>query len=174
MKNRLLPAVLFVGLSGCAVMPTVPAAFQPISQFDEQEVAWSAGQGTNSIKGNAVLRTRGGDVKTCAGFTAALSPVSTYTSERMAHLYGGTDRGYNDVRQIVPAPDALLRFIRTTVCDSQGNFVFDKLPDGEYFVNVQVTWQAPSTYGLSNQGGNLMQKVRVAGGEARSIVLTSE
>lgn len=62
---------------------------------------------------------------------------------------------------------------RTTTCDAQGNFSFTDLPDGEYYVNAMVVWGIPMGYGMvSRQGGPVMQRVSLHGGEHKRVVLT--
>lgn len=167
-------AALCLLLSGCvsAVAPqTVSIPFNPA------EVAWFDGPGDNSIHGSAVLRTVGGDAKTCAGLDANIVPDSAYARARFLLMYRRLDRG-------LLAADSGFKFAstdpryetssRTTRCDPQGFFVFDHLPDGTYFVTAKVVWGVPQPYFTSWQGGYLMQRVTIAGGTAKSIVLADD
>lgn len=170
MKNALLGMML--ALAGCATAP------EPIAlgtSFNPTEVAWFNAPGNNTIRGNAVLRTVGGEVRTCAGLDARLSPVSTYATERVRALYGNSQSGFNRGSAGFTATDpAYEEMQRHTRCDSEGRFTFSGLPDGEYYVIALVTWGVPMGYGMtSRQGGWLMQRVRVAGGETKDIVLTA-
>ncbi len=122
------------------------------------------------------MRTRGGDVKICAGFEARILPKSAYSTERLTKIYGSPDGGYRNsyaIPTLDPAPAAFDAPMRKTTCDSQGNFEFTNLPDGDYFVGSTVTWSAPGQYGLSQQGGWIMLPVSLKGGETKSIVLTN-
>lgn len=158
-------------LAGCATVPPVVMT----TTFNPAEVAWASAVGTNTINGNAVLRTVGGEVRTCAGFEAVLSPVSAYSTEMMGAQFGSSTRGYTSYWKEVTSDPRYRDTNRRTTCDSQGNFRFDRLPDGEYFVITSVTWSAPTggrySY-MASQGGGMMQRVSVAGGETKSIVLT--
>ncbi|KWT64450.1 MULTISPECIES: hypothetical protein [unclassified Variovorax] len=49
----------------------------------------------------------------------------------------------------------------------QGFFTFDGLADGEFFVTTVVLWQV----GYAVEGGALMGRVAVAGGESKEITL---
>lgn len=176
MQKRLL--VAFVGvalLSGCAVVPSPGPTITVSTPFNPTEAAWSTKDGNNTITGSALMRTVGGDVKTCGGFTVFLQPVTTYSSEIMSKLFGSTEGGFARRPANVETPDGYDALLRTTTCDAQGKFTFSKLPDGEYFVATKVTWGAVQggqySY-ISQQGGVVMQKVRVAGGQTREIVLT--
>lgn len=132
----------------------------------------------NTIEGNALLRTRGGDVRTCAGYQVALVPATTATERVIREAFGEGDSAFKSARGLAdadPLPPSLAEDprIQSGVCDAQGDFAFDDLKNGEYFVVTQVLWDVPGAYGASNtQGGTLMQKVAVQGGETRKIVLT--
>jgi hypothetical protein len=150
---------------------------QLTSTFNAAEVAWSQRQGTNTIHGSAVLRTVGGDAKTCAGLDANLVPMSAYANERMAAMFGaGTAVGIlraNSELRFSSTDPAYVSTARKTVCDPQGYFVFEKVPDGEYFLTAFVTWGVPGRYFTRQEGGVLMQRITVHGSETKTIVLTA-
>lgn len=138
---------LSISLVGCAVV--TPTPIQTASTFNATEVAWFGQPGTNTIKGNAVLRTVGGDVRTCAGLDANLVPVSSHSEERFRLMYGDTSTGYLAARsgfQFASTDPEYARHSRSIRCDSEGDFIFDKLPDGEYFVTARVVWGVPQQY----------------------------
>lgn len=170
MRFKILVAVL--AAAGCA---RAPAVLQ--SSFDPAEVAWFAGRGTNTITGTAILRTEQGGVKTCAAQEVTLTPVSTYARERMRHLYGSDEEGFNPKAGGVPALFAASdqryeKTVKSTRCDGRGHFGFTELPDGDYFVIAAVTWRARS-YGLED-GGFLMRRVHVSTGEMKEVLLAHE
>jgi len=172
-------AALVVALTGCGgagMLPQPPAGRSAGVPFDPAEIAWSKGNGPNTVEGSAVLRTRGGEARTCAGDEASLVPYSQYAAARMRLLYGSEDRGFFSTEdafisgprvaddQYTPAYNASWR---PAACDAQGSFVFANVPDGTYFVVAKVMWIA-----RYEQGGWLMQKVEVKGGETKKVVLT--
>ena len=162
-------------LSGCATTRTLTVG----SHFDPAEVAWFQHDGTNTIRGNALLRTVSGEVRTCAGLPANLTPVSTYARERMHLLYGDRDNGLLSASRgrvaFASTDPEYQRMSRHTRCDSQGNFTFSALPDGDYFVTALVVWGVPlNAFMTATQGGYLMQRVHVAGGGVKEIVLTAQ
>ena len=57
---------------------------------------------------------------------------------------------------------------RNTVCNAVGFFTFDRVADGEYFVQSSVTW----TVGGRDQGGALMQRVTVRGAQLKEVKLS--
>jgi hypothetical protein len=163
---------LAFAVAGCAT--TQPTHVMSVS-YNPEEVAWFNTPGTNSITANALMRTVGGEVKTCAGFEAALIPYSAYAAERITAIYGNANGGYASYGpQFSETDPRYSQNERKTTCDSQGNFRFTNLPDGDYYVRTQVTWGVPMGYYMtSQQGGALAQRVSVRGGETKSIVLTN-
>ena len=59
---------------------------------------------------------------------------------------------------------------RETTCDSQGNFTFDRIADGTFYVTTRVTWEVQR---YSTEGGYLFQRVTLGESVQRSIVLTN-
>lgn len=174
MKRQIAKCAVFsvVCLANCAVAPTQPV--QLVNSFNADEIAWSNAEGQNKLEGSALLRQQGGGVVTCAGTEVHLSAYSAYSAERIRYVYGRDTGGYADwgsfaFRARLPVDEAYLSSARVTVCDAQGKFKFSNLPDGEYYVTTQVSWSV----GYSPQGGYLAQRVSLAGGETKEVVLTS-
>lgn len=136
--------------------------------FSAAEVAWAAMEGENTVTGSALIRTVGGEVRTCAGFEVSLVPVSAYATDRVQRLYGNTQAGFNPSRSFKSAHPDYASTIRKQTCDPQGGFTFRNVPDGSYYLQTLVTWR---TY-WGEQGGSLMQRVTVEGGEVVDVVLT--
>lgn len=179
MASSLHVACIAATLVGCYV-PTEPAQvaerIQLETPYDASAASWADQPGDNSIDGTALLRTRGGEVRTCAALKVTAVPATTYAQERMAHLYKSLNSGFNLAgpygRHPVWANDtpAFYASVRQAICDAQGRFHFDELADGEWYVEAIVAWEV----GYSTQGGSLMRRVRVAGGETTEVVLTAE
>lgn len=178
---RLIPVLLIFGISllgGCASAPPPQVVTVP---FDPTEVVWYKTPGTNTVEGSAVLRTRGGYIRTCAGDYAELFPYSRYAAERMRAIYLSEEGGFWDMSiagQIVSgrpgirvADDQYTNAYRANTlrenCDAQGNFIFTNLADGTYFLVTRVLWEVQGP-----QGGALMQKITVRGGETKKVILT--
>lgn len=173
MKKYLWLSFTAATLASCTTIPSTPP-FEPTTTFNASDVAWSRGVGPNTVDGNALLRTRGGDVRTCAGEEVFLIADSAYARERITYLYAGAlDRGFNYSRPIADGPLAYKESHRRTTCDAQGDFSFRDIPDGTYYVTTRVVWEAPGQYALSSQGGALMHRVELTGGETANIVLTA-
>ena len=164
----LIGALLF--LSAC--MASMPPKHSMVSSFDPSEVEWFSSRGANSVYGSALIRQRGGGVVTCAGRSVSLTPASTYADERMLAIYGSHLKGYSQFGAAVinePPEQAYLDIAHKTTCDAQGFFSFKNLPDGEYYVITDIFWELAK---YAPQGGALMHKVTLAGGEAAEVVLS--
>ncbi len=148
------------------------------NQFDPRAVAWAERSGTNAIAGTAEVALRGGQTKTCAGLEVRLVPDAPYTRDRIALLYGTTDEGFVDAaeaRRVQERSDAVVdpaykRSHKVATCDAKGRFAFTNLADGSYYVLAPVIWRKAGADGTN--GGFLMQRVNVAGGEAKRLHLT--
>ncbi len=153
-------------ISGCA---GAPQKVKINSTFDADQAREQMKPGNNVVKGNALIRQSGGGIVTCAGSEISLLPVNAYSTERVKHIYGSDQKGYS-TRSVVFEPKSIEYHAtrRTTVCDSQGMFKFDKVKDGDYYVTGGVWW----VIGSSSQGGNLMQRVRLSSGVTKEIVLS--
>lgn len=161
--------VLALVLAGCA---GGPVALE--SRFDPAEVAWFSARGTNAIAGTAILRTARGNAKTCAALPVTLFPASAYARERMRHLYGSEEEGFNPITGGRPADftgddPRYTATAKTTHCDARGRFWFSELPDGDYYLTTTVTWRERD-FGLE-QGGHLMRHVHVSTGETKEVLL---
>lgn len=134
---------------------------------------WSKARGPNTIKANALLRTRGGEVRTCAGLPAKLVPFSGGSQDFVVREFGSDQGGLKSSAKW--SASNLDPYIRDTICNAQGDFSFENLPDGKYYVVAVVTWEAPSggqySY-MQQQGGTLARLVEVSGGETKSVVVT--
>lgn len=143
--------------------------------FTDDQFAWSTVDGKNSVEADGVLRTVGGEVKTCAGLDAHIVPATNYTRGLMTRIFGNVDGGMARPNQLdvdTAADPRLSRYWKHSVCNAQGHFAFSHLPDGDYYVLTVVTWDVPALY--STEGGLLMQKVHVEGGDTASVVLTGK
>lgn len=169
---KTVAAIAVLALAGCAT--TQPQQVKISALFDEVAAAEAMKPGTNTVNGNAFLRQRGGGVVTCAGADVALFPATAYAIERMRHLYDGTFDGVRSVSQhreklqFDPDPATYKSLARQAKCDAQGKFTFDRVSDGEWFVATAVVW---STGQYNTEGGTLMHRFTVRGGETKNLVI---
>lgn len=157
---------VLLALAGCAGFQ--PRVVSIDARFDEAEARRLIGDGSATLKGNAFMRQQGGGVVTCAGSDVALVPATAYAKQRMEAIYGNTTGGIarNSV-QFYPDEAGYYSLLRRARCDAAGNFQFERLQAGDFFVTTSVNW----TVNYSQQGGNLMLRVRVRDGETQSVVL---
>lgn len=116
------------------------------------------------------MRQQGGGVVTCAGFPVQMFPATPYAKARMTAIYGSELGGYirpSQAQTFVPNPPAYQSLTRTSRCDAQGFFKFEKLKDGDFYVIAPVVWVISNV----TQGGMLSTLVRVKDGEPKEIVL---
>lgn len=164
-------ALVSIAVGGCATHAARPVV--PLSaSFDTSQAAMMLQDGTNTIRGNAFLRQRGGGVVTCAGSEVTLIPATNYAKQRIAAIYQGSSVisvGQMRARPTFdPDPSEYHSNTKKARCDAQGNFVFERVADGDFFVTTIVHWQV----GYANQGGGIIDRLQVRGGETKSVVLT--
>jgi hypothetical protein len=172
MLNRLLIASISSLIVGCAT-PAGPRILYLSTSFDRNEVRWSTDPGDNSVSGQAFMRTQGGTIVTCAGLETQLIPVSKYSTQRIVTIYGSSESGFRnwyDLTNTKFEPDSLdyQNFNRKITCDAQGNFKFDKLANGSYYLVSAVLWTA----GEARQGGAIMRRVTLKDGENKNIIVS--
>lgn len=169
---RTLVTLLALIVTGCTpAQPPVIPRYDVKAAWDEEHARSLLEPGSNNIKGDAFLRQQGGGVVTCAGLEVILLPATEYARERIRELYNSNDRGLNSSVQydFHPNPYEYSELRRTTLCNSQGNFEFAEVADGQYFVITTVQWQVANT----QMGGSLMHYVAVGGGVTKSLVMTN-
>ena len=139
MGNKLLTIYTVIALplilASCAA-PNQTKVVSIQAPFDEVQAQDSLKPGNGRIEGSAFMRQQGGGVVTCAGSRVHLIPDRQYARERLAHIYGSAHLyGSSEVTQFQnkgvfgfqPDPPSYKTLQRTTTCDAQGNFVFDKV-----------------------------------------------
>jgi len=159
---RLLVVLMVLPLiAGCVSMqPPVERIPFPGGEYDSLRES-----GTAVIRGQAFLKTRGGDVKTAAGEEVVLNPVTSYSQQwyQVAYLNG---------RPLTGPDPRYLRYIRKTIADADGRFTFRNVAGGDYFIVARVVWEAPTGYGLVPQGGFVAKKVSVEDGTELDVIVT--
>lgn len=134
-------------------------SYQPASAAEYQPFL---APGTATIKGQAFLRTNGGEVRTGAGSSATLDPLTSLARDWLAKVGTIADR-FSEA----PTDTLFQRARRSTVIDAQGNFAFSGLSAGKYAVRTTVYW----IIGSAPQGGLLFDTITVAAGETKQLIL---
>jgi len=163
-------AMLF--LSGCALPPKSTVVHQINAPFDAAQAQRLLESGPNTIKGNAFFTQRGGGVVTCAGRSVHLVPGTDYAKARISAIYGPGDTGKNlatnPAPEFRPNPPEYWTLVKSTKCDAQGRFEFERVADGDFYVQTVVVWQVANAV----QGGSLIHRVSVKNGVTASVVLS--
>ena len=158
---RLLSLAILLALAGCASRP-IPRQVV----FNEADYAQYAEPGTATIRGQAFLVQAGGNVVKAAGREIALRPKTGYSEEWYArHIINN--------ETLEPGDTRILKYIRTVNADADGNFQFENVPAGEYYVTCFLTWGAyTGGYGLSPQGGWMVKRITVLPGSNIRVQLS--
>lgn len=148
--------VLVFLISGCLPNP-------PIIQTTYNESIFSAynKEGTGRIYGQAFLKTNGGDVKLGAGNTVILMPANLYTKEIVSLMESN--------KSLANVDNRLGKYQRRETADAGGNFEFNNLPPGEYYLACSITWMV-NTY--IESGGMITYKASLSNGERKRVMLT--
>lgn len=136
-------------------------------------------EGKNTLMGNGFMRQKGGGIVTCAGNKVALFPKTNYSTEFAENLYFKdaefpsyfrNGNGYKNSFTYTINPYG--NDSRITLCDSAGNFEFQKLPDGTYYVITYVSWSAPGRKSYDTQGGSMIREVELKNNVTTKIIIS--
>lgn len=168
---------IFLGVIAVLVLAacseTLPR-YHSRSVFDVDDVAWSTGQGGNSVRGFATHNTLTSAGRTCASLPVRLVPDSSYARLRFQELYGsevaGVSTGPNfNAYGPEKSDPRYLNVGRVTNCDRQGNFSFEGVPDGIWFV-LSVD-NARSQHGANPPGSATFKRIQVKEGQTLEVTL---
>jgi hypothetical protein len=163
-RHTLIAFCAAAALVGCATREV-----HVVAPFDAALTEQMLRLGPNTITGSALVRRRNGNVVTCAGREVFLIPGTPYATERIGHIYGAGHFIPFGTRSIVrPDPPEYRALTRRTVCNAAGFFRFENIADGHYFVHTVVSWDGGSLY---PEGGSLVSRAKVQGGQSAEVVL---
>jgi len=146
---KLLTLVAAVLVAGCAAGPraTLPGSTASVQT------------GANTIVGRTVAPVN------CTGSPVHLIPATTATRERYGPMQGKlVEPSFDRAASGAPRQDIAL----TTTCDASGTFRFERVPDGEFFVQTFLAWSEAG----SIRGGTMVGSASVRGGQTQQITLT--
>ncbi|MWD27716.1 hypothetical protein E0K89_009540 [Aquicoccus sp. SCR17] len=157
-------------LLGAVLAACAPMAIA--TPFRAEEVRGIKRDGRARIEGQAFLRQRGGGVVTCAGSGVLLIPAGGYATELFTRVWGNPEGGVAGTFVMGPKtlPPGFLEYTRQSRCDAEGDFVFERVPDGTYFVASQVTWTVPGSY--LPEGGVVGRRIAVRGGRSQRVLIS--
>lgn len=102
-------------------------------EFREAEFAPFQGKGTGAVAGQLVATSADGETHIGNDEHITLLPVTPYTQEMV-------DREIGNGESLAPSDTRLRPYVRLMKTDDHGNFRFDHLPPGDYFVSGLVQW----------------------------------
>lgn len=169
MKTLLLSFSVLLFLLGCQSPQGPVIARVHRVPWPDEEYSRLKLSGNNTVSGQAFMKTRGGDVKTCAGEDVFLSPVTTYSSQFFNLEVMGKREQF---QSLDPEDPRVWNYIKKVKADASGRFTFYDVAPGEYFLYTLVRWEAPTGYGLSLQGGFLGSRIVVQDGQRSENILS--
>ena len=160
MKNLPCIVVLAAFVTGCTT------THEMVTPFNESDYQPFAGKGTATIAGQVFLKPAGGNVRFGAGDTVSLIPVTPYTTEAM------TASRSDESPSLDPR---LQKYIRRVVADGDGDFEFQNIPPGSYYIQCPIFWDVQVGYGNRERaGGFVYAQTQVNGGETIRVMVTRQ
>lgn len=152
-------------LAGCYTVRSVDVP------FNAEDAAFINNPGSARVEGQGFMRQRGGGVVTAAGETVELVPVTPYSEARIAAIYQGAKINRTTIGIEDSPPDYDI-YKRRTTANAQGDFIFEDVPPGQYFVTTAVQWMA----GDWPQGGSIYERIYVPEGSNQvvNVLLTGQ
>lgn len=158
-------------LASCGATPEL---IEPSVPFNAKAASIINKKGSANIEGQAFLKRRDGQVVTCAGEKVYLTPATEYAEERFRGIYGNENGGYRPAIKggysNASVPE-YYELARETSCDAEGDFTFNSIANGEYYVSTSVLWRISDYY---YEGGNLSKKITIKNGRSQKLILTSK
>ncbi|HDP99286.1 MAG TPA: carboxypeptidase regulatory-like domain-containing protein [bacterium] len=137
MKQISLMLILLSLCIGCATQSKYREKRRP---FDPAEYAFVKLHGTSNIHGQIFVPRRTGGQNPCSGCEITLNPATVYSEE----FYLKT------VKNNIPIEEADLRvlnYIRKTISDDSGRFVFKNIGEGKYYLYSPISYDFPKPGG---------------------------
>ncbi len=159
-------ALAAVLLGGCQTTVQVQ------SRFDAAAAEAALKPGDNTIKGSAFMRKKSGTVVTAAGEVVHLVPATAYAVERFEKLFPrGKFNPALGARRVETTDTDYERLTRQTKVDKNGNFSFENVRPGIWYVSTRVSWTEPRE--TLPSGGAIYDRVEVKGsGQEVEVILS--
>ncbi len=142
------------------------------SRFDPSPAEIALRPGSNTIKGSAFMRKKTGVIVPAAGEVVWLIPATPYAEERFAKLFPrGKLNPATLPRRVSETDPDYMRLTRQTKANKSGNFEFENVKAGTWFVSTTVTWVERGDSLPS--GGAIYDKVEVKGQDQVVEVIVS-
>lgn len=145
-----------LAIAGCITTRPMVSTYNP-SEYTKYHQA-----GTAEVKGQAFLKTQGGEVRYAAGNTVSLIPATAYSEEVISYI-----QNYKFIRPEGVDPRWKESF-KDTTADGNGNFEFSNVSAGAYFLECPIYWMA----GDEETGHTVYKKVDIHKGDKIKVILT--
>ncbi len=171
MRSKIFFLILIIFFTGCS---SSNKEIRLTTDLYLYELKWFLKKGDGVIKGKVYIDSDNGRI-TCKNQEVKLIPVSEYSKERMLWLYKSTEEGFRKVEEgeikFIPDRSIYYSLMKITKCDENGNFLFKDLPEGEYFIVVNVIWNSPTNGSLFRKaGGSIMKRIKLKKGEEKEVI----
>ena len=153
--------LLIVALLLCSCVAPRYAAPR-LQTFNEADYRSSLEDGTATVIGEAFLTIPGGGVHPGAGRVVQLIPVTPYTTEVF-------ERQFRDRERLTPRVEKRLDgYVRVINADSRGEFRFEHVPAGSYYLVCLILWEVD----YEETRVAAVGRVTVGEGEQKRVVVT--
>ena len=125
MLGLLFVVVCLHGCTRTEIKPVERTAFE-VSEYDSPSK-----EGTGIVTGLAFVKTKSGDVKTLAGETVRLHPVSLYSDQWF-------ELASNEKVYTAAYDHRVEDYVFMTIVDDDGRFTFKDVPAGEYYLTTEI------------------------------------
>jgi len=147
-----------VCLDGCTeaeIKPAEGTAFE-VSEYNSPNK-----EGTGIITGRGFVKTKGGKVKTLAGETVRLHPVSLYSDQWF-------ELASNEKVYKAAYDHRVEDYVFMTIADDDGRFTFKDVPAGEYYLTAEVFWFTPDEV----YRGSFRKEITVENDKTLDVILS--
>lgn len=157
--------MLITALSGCVM--------QMEHRYDPEQAAYVNMQGNSTLRGQVYYFRSDGGIVYSKRRAVTLYPVIPFTTELFADRFSkGKFASFNEMLSRpgvldLQSIDHMIKNLNHVKTDHEGNFVFENLHAGEYYVYGSVHW----TERLKDHGGYLLDHVIVPENGEVEIVL---
>ncbi len=134
--------------------------------FNPADYAFVQLVGDSEIEGQIILPKPNGEKEFCKGCEVTLNPATSYSEE----FYVKTVQNGIPIEE----PDLrALKYIRKTVTNDSGKFVFKRLGDGKYYLYAPVEIEIPRGNGKTRKISTYVyQTIYLRPGEKLKVILT--
>ncbi|MDH5407184.1 MAG: hypothetical protein OEY00_01085 [Gammaproteobacteria bacterium] len=168
MNKLIILTVTGLLVSACS---TKPITVDRIA-FNEVEFTSLAAQGTTSISGTAFIVDAQGEKHFPSNAQARLNPKTSYSRQWY-------EVNYLNQQNIADADPRYLKYVRKADIDARGNFSFENIPAGNYYISAPVFWMKEfkledGSVFLKRMGAFVCYEIQVEQGKDMIVQITTD